>query len=288
MSQPNNKRMKQLSTLFLLFVLWNPFLPFCYAQDISDLRPQPGACLLESGKAIGIRSNERFAMHSVMKFPQALYVAHYLKEHSLSLHDSLLVRREHLLQETWSPMLKMFDRERWFSYAELLRLSLQHSDNNACDLLFSEVGSPREVESYLHQLGFTDIHIRCTEREMAALPARSADNCCTPLAMARLFEWLYARKEGEEYLWFIWDTMAACQTGAERLPAIVPPGALIVHKTGTGFPHSDGTQDRNDAGLVLLPDGHHFSIAVFAPRSGSEAQIAQTAAALRSGCPKVE
>ena len=42
-----------------------------------------------------------------------------------------------------SPMLKTFENQRTFTYSELLALSLQQSDNNACDILFERCGSPR-------------------------------------------------------------------------------------------------------------------------------------------------
>ena len=46
----------------------------CWAQEpISDItRPSSyGACIMRNDSIIGINENERFAMHSVMKFPMA-------------------------------------------------------------------------------------------------------------------------------------------------------------------------------------------------------------------------
>jgi len=58
---------------------------------------------------IGINEDERFAMHSVMKFPQALYVANYLCRKGLALDDTIVVDKSELMQGTWSPMLKQFE-----------------------------------------------------------------------------------------------------------------------------------------------------------------------------------
>ena len=44
------------------------------AKPISDSTSY-GACIMRNDSIIGINENERFVMHSVMKFPQALYVA---------------------------------------------------------------------------------------------------------------------------------------------------------------------------------------------------------------------
>ncbi len=179
------------------------------------------------------------------------------------------------MQNTWSPMLRMFDGQRDFSYAELLRLSLAESDNNACDILFSRFGGPKKVEEFLRQLGLADIHIQWTEQEMTTEPMRSADNNCTPKDLARLLDWLYHHQGQNEYLRFVWQTMAACQTGAERIASIIPAGAVFVHKTGTGFPSKDKRQDRNDAGVIIMPDGTYQVIAVFAPQSEKEEDVAK-------------
>ena len=96
-------------------------------------------------------------MHSVMKFPQALYVADYLCRKGLALDDTIVVNKADLMQDTWSPMLKRFEGKMAFSYAELLELSLGQSDNNASELLFKYCGKPKAVEKYMRKLGFRDL-----------------------------------------------------------------------------------------------------------------------------------
>ena len=68
--------------------------------------------------------------------------------------------------------------------------------------------------------------------------------------------------------------MANCQTGTERISSIIPEGSVCVHKTGTGFPSKDKKQDRNDVGVIILPNGTHQVIAVFAPQSTKESDVA--------------
>lgn len=238
---------------------------------------QYGVCIVKDGKKIGAKMDKAFAMHSVMKFPQALYVAEYLRTHSMSLEDSILIRKNELKQDTWSPMLAAFNGERYFSYAELLELSLEQSDNNACDVLFKHIGSPKQVENYIHGLGYYGINIKLTESEMAKNPALSSENNSTPSDMAGLFMWFFEHKDDSEYLSFIWKTMGNCKTGADRLPAIMPKGASIVHKTGTGFTYPDNTKDRNDAGVIVLPDGSYMAIVVFTSHSHEEQELARVA-----------
>jgi beta-lactamase class A len=58
------------------------------------------------------------------------------------------------------------------------------------------------------------------------------------------------------------DIMARCRTGSARLKAMLPLGTPIAHKTGT----LNGLG--NDVGVVTLPDGRAFSIAVFVMKDG--------------------
>ena len=264
----NNMR-KIVSLVFVLVVT------SCWAQ-ISDSTSY-GACIMRDGSVSGINEDERFAMHSVMKFPQALYVADYLSRKGLALDDTIVVDKADLMQDTWSPMLKQFEGKRAISYAELLELSLGQSDNNACELLFKYCGKPKAVEKYMRKLGFCDIHVRMTEKQMHKSPAKAIENSYTPAEMVRLFEWFYHHKDDNQYLTFIWKTMADCSTGLKRIPAAIPADARIVHKTGTGFPSAEGLQDMNDAGIILMPDGSHTIIAIFATQSPSEAVIADIA-----------
>ena len=249
----------------------------CLGQDLICNSTSYGACIMRDGSFVGINENERFAMHSVMKFPQALCVADYLSRKGLDLDDTIVVDKADLMQDTWSPMLKQFEGKGTFSYAQLLELSLGQSDNNASELLLKFCGKPKAVEKYMRKLGFHDIHIRMTEEQMHKNPAKAIENSSTPTEMVRLFEWFYHHKDDNRYLTFIWKAMADCSTGQKRIPAAIPADARIVHKTGTGFPSAEGLQDMNDAGIILMPNGSHAIIAIFTTHSSSEAVIANIA-----------
>ena len=111
---------------------------FAFASTITvdAQNKEIGAYVKKGGMTSGINATRRFPMYSVMKFPQALYVADFLTRNNIDLNTEVLVRKEELLQDTWSPMLNTFEDQRIFTYSELLALSLQQSDNNACDILF--------------------------------------------------------------------------------------------------------------------------------------------------------
>ncbi len=262
----------------ILLLLALPAILFAQTDNV-------GACLVKGDTCIGINENHRFPMHSVMKFPQALFVANYLEKNGINMDAEVLVRRKDLMLETWSPMLKMMDDEAVFSFGELLSLSLQQSDNNACDILFERCGCPADVEDYIKGIGFQDIQIRKTERQMYENPTCAIENCSTPKAMVSLLKWFYLHHEDNKSFRYVWDCMAACRTGEGRIPAAVPDGAIIVHKTGTGFLSPEGVSDMNDVGMVFLSDGQCFVVAVFIRNSDSETQVAEAVKQLLSTYP---
>ena len=237
-----------------------------------------GAYVKKGGTESGINATSRFPMYSVMKFPQALYVADFLTRSNIDLNTEVIVRKDKLLQDTWSPMLGTFEYQRTITYSELLTLSLQQSDNNACDILFERCGGPRAVEKYIHNIGFKDIRIQKTEKQMHANPALCNKNWCTPQSMVELLDWFIAHHNDNESLRFVWELMEGCQTGGDRLPAAVPHAAKVVHKTGTGYPLPSGQPSGIcDVGIIILEDGQQFPIAVFITNPSSQSRISDVA-----------
>ncbi len=233
-----------------------------------------GGCIKKGGKKSGINAASRFPMYSVMKFLQALYVADFLAKNNFELSTEVMVRKEELMQDTWSPMLNTFEDQRTFTYAELLALSLQQSDNNACDILFKQCGGTKKVEKYIRDLGFKDIRIQKTEKQMHTNPTLSNKNWCTPQSMVELLDWFIAHHNDNEALCFIWKLMAECKTGEDRLPAAVPNTAKVVHKTGTGYPLPSGQPSGIcDVGIIILDNGQQFPIAVFIANPSSQSKI---------------
>ena len=237
-----------------------------------------GGYVKKGGTDNCINATSCFPMYSVMKFPQALYVADFLIRNNIELNTEVMVRKDKLIQDTWSPMLKTFEGERTFTYSELLALTLQQSDNNACDILFERCGNPRKVEKYIRKLGFNSIRIQKTEKQMHERPTDSNKNWCTPQAMVALLDWFIAHHNDNEPLRYIWKLMEECQTSDNRLPAAVPSSARIIHKTGTGYPLPSGQPSGIcDVGIIILDNGKQLPIAVFITYPSSQSRISDVA-----------
>ena len=91
------------------FLLLTFFLAYIQTTEAKGQSPcsSYGASIINGDLYCGHQEDSVFAMHSVMKFPQALYVADYLHKKGLSLSDSVLVHKDSLDAETWSPMLSI-------------------------------------------------------------------------------------------------------------------------------------------------------------------------------------
>ena len=58
------------------------------------------------------------------------------------------------------------------------------------------------------------------------------------------------------------DLMSGTVTGPGRLPAGLPPGWLIAHKTGTGQVFGPVATGFNDVALITAPDGQTYAVVV--------------------------
>lgn len=215
-----------------------------------------------------------YPLMSVMKFHQALTVADVLSRSGTSLDTMILIARDELNPDTWSPLRDRYplgDKE--LSVCELLGYTLRQSDNNACDILFRHFGGPKAVDRYIRSLGFDRFALAVTEEEMHTDPACCYANRSAPSEMALLLDRFVDRAPfATEYWDFIVRTMLACTTETDRLPAgLANTEAVIGHKTGTGDRNERGERiGFNDAGFVRMPDGEWYTIAVFIRDSAQE------------------
>jgi beta-lactamase class A len=181
------------------------------------------------------------------------------------------------------------------SIHNLLELMLTRSDNTATDVLTAQAGGPAAVTAWLRSVGVTDQRVdgdtahvifrafgvtpgtgTFTEQLTAAFtadPAKQERNInrtpdklfnddprdsSTPEAMAKLLLTIEAGKAmSAASTKTLLDIMARCHTGDQRIKGLLPSGTLVAHKTGSLMSIA------NDVGLVTLPDGSKFAIAVY-------------------------
>ena len=225
------------------------------------------AVIVDGRDTISVNGTKDFPMMSVYKFPQALALAEQCIVIGNTLTDTIDISANELYEDTWSPMRDKYGkRDLRLPLSEILAYSLQQSDNNACDILFRLIGGPKVADGYVKHLGLQNTTIESTEKEIRDDNYLCYLNRTTPLEMASLFNMFNdsIRYVSPEY-GAIARLLETCQTGADRLARpLNVTNAVIGHKTGSGFITPEGRITAvNDAGYVNLPNGHHYSIAVF-------------------------
>lgn len=237
-------------------------------QEIArPLKAQVGVCavMLDTGESLSVGDEASYPMQSVFKFPLALSVLKRVDQGRFNLDQIIHISPDQLVKDTWSPMRDRFPQGGDFSLKELLRLSVQESDNNACDFLFSLIGGPDAAQRDLKEWGISDINIKFTEDEMHKDHDRQYVNSARPSTMCSLLrafdEGKILKKDTQRLLW---DMMAACATGTGRLKGRLPEEYVVAHKTGLGHTAPDGMVSAvNDVGIIVLPGGRKMAVAVF-------------------------
>jgi beta-lactamase class A len=268
------------------------------------------------GPMTTLSAGATFPMASTFKIAVAGRIFERIEKGELKLDTmvavdpSVLVRSAGIAEQVPHPGVAL-------SVYNLLELMLTRSDNTATDVLTAQAGGPTAVTAWLRKLGITGQRVDANtaglimraldiapgrgtfreniERAFAADPSKrerdlkrvpnapfNADprDASTPEAMAQL---LLAIQTGKALNPASTETlikiMERCVTGEKRLKGLLPLGTVVAHKTGTLMSIA------NDVGIVSLPDGGKFVIAVFVKgdTKGTEtqdrviAEIARTA-----------
>ena len=229
-----------------------------------DARVGVGVVHLEKGDTLSVNGVGHFPMQSVYKFHQALAVLHEVDEGKLSLEAKVMIDKNDYIPNTWSPIATKYPNGNiYLTIKELISYSVASSDNNACDILFQQLGGPAKVNAYVAGLGINEIAIKNTEREMHENWNAQFANWTTPRSMAKLLALFY---KGEivspKSTAALRDIMEGTITGTNRIKGLLPQGTPVAHKTGMGA-KDDVISAVNDVGVITLPNGQHVCIALF-------------------------
>lgn len=214
---------------------------------------------LATGEAISVKGETPFPMASTVKIAVAAAYLEQVDHGRRSLYDTIGKERAR----------------------DLMARMLIHSDNRATDKLIWDLGGPGAIQEWLNFHRFTGMRI---DRSIAQLLKDKRDlwdrrDSSTPMAMAQFLR----RLDREPILSpsskaTLLDLMARCETGKNRMRALLPNGTPIQHKTGTLNGYT------SDVGFISLPDGRRVAVAIFA-RGGDDRPrtIAEAARALYDG-----
>jgi len=244
-------------------------------QIITDKNAVVGVSIIgNNGKdSVSLNGDWRFPMQSVFKFHIALAVLSEVDKGNLSLDQKIVISKDDLLPEDfWSPLRDENPNGGSFTIEKLIQYSVSQSDNIACDVLISLIGTPKKVEEYFKKNNIQDIQITFNEEDMQAKWENMFQNWTTPKAASETLKKFYENKNNllsKSSYDFFWKTNKETTTGANRIKGQLPEGTIVAHKTGwSGTNKETGiTAAVNNIGIVFLPNGEYFIISVFVTES---------------------
>jgi beta-lactamase class A len=221
-----------------------PFAASAFAGDnpaglIAEIEKRAGGRLgvaaldTQTGRRIGHRAEERFAMCSTFKLLLAAAVLHRADRGQEKLDRWMPYTRADILPH--APVSKANLSKGGMTVRRMAQAAVEDSDNTAANFLIASLGGPPGVTKYIRSLYDPITRLDRTELSLnSAIPGDPRDTT-TPIAMLedlrRLMLDNVLSKSSRNLLksWLI-----ACKTAGARIPAGLPAGWKSGNKTGTG------------------------------------------------------
>lgn len=282
-----------------------------------------GLMNLESGESWDFNGERRFPMQSVFKAPLGAAVLAEVDAGRLKLDDPIMLSEQELSPPK-SPIADAYPARRDYTVRDLLVAAVGASDNTAADVLMKKIGGPGAVTAWLVGKKVEEIRVDRYERQlqpdsvgmasfrpawkgeqayMAALNSVPAEtrrravaaylsdpqDTATPRGALTFLDKL---DDGElvspTSKKLLLRIMTDTTTGQDRLKAGFPPGSRLAHKTGTARADQGMNPAFNDIGIVTLPNGRRYAVAVFLSGStldnpGNDMIVADVARAVTRG-----
>jgi beta-lactamase class A len=215
-----------------------------------------------TGRHLQYRHSERFALCSTFKFLAAAAILQRVDRGAEHLDRRIEYGQSDLLEH--APVAREHVKEGWMVLSDVCSAAVEWSDNTAANLLLQILGGPEGLTAFFRSLGDHVTRLDRNEPALNVVGPGEVHDTTTPAAMVGLLRSVLlgqvlltgsrARLEG-------W--MVDAKVGEHRLPAGLPPGWRIAHKTGTG------SNETNDVGVVWPLDRAPIIVAVFYSRGGT-------------------
>ncbi|UOE37033.1 class A beta-lactamase [Chryseobacterium oryzae] len=234
--------------------------------------------ILENKKAdvgisiIGIKKNDLtqingdkfYPMLSTVKFQIALAILNKVQKGELSMNQKLFVKKEELLENTYSPFKKEYPNGNMsITLEEAIKWMVSYSDNNLTDILLRLIDGPETVQNFINSKNFV---IKNDEEDMHKDWESQFVNKVTPNEAAHLLKKFNDKKllNKENTIW-LYNAMLNNKSGANRIKGNLSEKTKIAHRTGTSFTNDAGmTGAINDIGIIELPaNNKKIFIAIF-------------------------
>lgn len=223
----------------------------------------------ENNNIVEINGKKHYPLLSTFKFPIALTILHKVEKRELSMQQQIFIKKEELLENTWSPFKEKHpDGNISISLEEAINWMIVYSDNNLTDILLRLLGGTETVEKFIDDENFV---IKNNEDEMHRDWNSQFINKSTPNSFAQLLKKFSEGKilNSENTKW-LYQSMVKSETGVKLLKGKLP-NVKIAQRAGTSFTNDEGiTGAINNVGIMELPNNQKIYIAVFVHNTSEE------------------
>lgn len=200
---------------------------------------------LRTGWKVSFNEDQSFPSASLVKIPIMAASFKAAQEGRINLDDSMILKGSYKVPG--SGILKNVPAGTSIKVSRLMELMVTDSDNTAANMLIDLLGF-NYINDYSRQLGLEETNL---SRKMMDFRHRrmGVENYTTPEDMAYILEKIYRKQllsdgASQECL-----NLLICQRYNDRLPAKLPVGTKVAHKTGL---------ERNvchDVGIIFAQKG---------------------------------
>ena len=233
---------------------------------------------LKTGREIKINDKEMYHAASTMKTPVMIEVYKQAAEGKFSLSDSIELKNEFkIIVYLIIYILDFVDYSEYELYkhigekrtiSALLYQMIIVSSNFATNLIIEKVGAQNVTQS-MRQLGATDIQVlRGVEDDKAF--EKGLINTTTAHDLMLIFEKIAKGEAVNAEASQAMINILLDQKFNEIIPALLPPGVKVAHKTGSI------THVHHDSGIVILPDGRKYVLVLLSKDWDDEKLTIQT------------
>ena len=235
---------------------------------------------IETGKTVLINEKISFHAASTMKTPVLIELFKQAAGKKFSLKDRILIKNsfksivdgsEFTLDSTDDSQRELYGEIGQQKTIASLAYEMIIASSNLATNLIIELVKPENVMTTMKEIGANDIQVLRGVEDNKAFE-KGLNNTTTALDQLLIFEKmaqyeLVNKKASKKMINILLD-----QKFNEIIPAKLPPGVKVAHKTGsiTGIQH--------DAGIVFLPNGKKYVLVFLSKFEGDKKKAQETMA----------
>lgn len=123
---------------------------------VSNKKAEVGISIIGHGNdVVSINDNKLYPMLSTVKFPIALAILDQIEKGKLSMNQKIFIKKEELLEDTWSPFKKENPNGNIsITLEEAMKWMILYSDNNLTDILLRLIAGTETVQTFIDSENF--------------------------------------------------------------------------------------------------------------------------------------